>query len=149
MRRRVVVSDSEDDEPAQAPRAAQEDLSVRRLAPAPLSDDRNLASGDHCGNSGGNGRSCSDPGGGIGGRCGAGSDVGGAEGADLGDCLDDDALAAALGATGSVGELTPVITGATGGGGTGGATAGASGSVAASAGKIRDVVGNGSMISLG
>ena len=34
-----------------------------------------------------------------------------------------------------------MITGATGGGGTGGATAGASGSVAASAGKIRDVVG--------
>ena len=96
MRRRVVVSDSEDDEPAMAPRAAPEDLSVRRLAPAPLSDDRNLASGDHCGNSGGNGRSCSDPGGGIDGRCGVGSDVGGAEGADLGDCLDDDALAAAL-----------------------------------------------------
>ena len=96
MRRRVVVSDSEDDEPAQAPRAAQEDLSVRRLAPAPLSDDRNPASGDHCDNSGGNGRSCSEPGGGTDGRCGVGSDVGGAEGADLGDCLDDDALAAAL-----------------------------------------------------
>ena len=45
-----------------------------------------------------------------------------------------------IGARGSVGELTPVITGATWYGGTGGATAGCSGSVAASAGKIRDVV---------
>ena len=99
MRRRVVVSDSEDDEPGQAPPGAQEATPVRRLAPATLSDDSNLASGDRCDSSGGNGRSCSgsaDPGGGIGSSYGVGSDVGGAEGADLGDCLDDDALAAAL-----------------------------------------------------
>jgi hypothetical protein len=97
MRRRVVVSDSEDDEPA--PPAAQEDTRIRRLAPTTLSDDSNLASGDRCDNSGANGRSCSasvDPGGGIDGSYGVASDVGGAEGADFGDCLDDDALAAAL-----------------------------------------------------
>ena len=99
MRRRVVVSDSEDDEPGQAPPAAQEDTPVRRLAPATLSDASNLASGDRCDISGGNGRSCSgsvDPRGGIDSSNGVGSDVGGAEDADFGDCLDDDALAAAL-----------------------------------------------------
>ena len=48
---------------------------------------------------------------------------------------------AALGARGSVGELTPVITGATGGGGTGGATAGALRCRRVMPAKSRDVVG--------